>query len=112
TYSIEGATNPTLGGVLANIGQPGVRGLPQRVTFIPGATWRPLGPASAVSIHGRLTSDSVMGYALGLSWQGSGGRWPLGVLARVDTDGGLRRGAFSLGISLGAADRVGLVAST
>jgi hypothetical protein len=112
TYSIEGATALTVGGVIANIGQPVVRSLQQRVTFIPGATWRPLGPASAVSIHARLTSDSVIGYAFGLSWQGSRGRWPPGVLARLDTDGGLRRGAFSLGISLGGPDRVGVVAST
>jgi hypothetical protein len=113
TYSIEGTTALTVGGVISNIGQPVVRGLQQRTTFIPGATWRPLGPASAVSIHARLTSDSVIGYAFGLSWQGSGagGRWPLGVLARLDTDGGLRRGAFSLGLSLGGPDRVGLVAS-
>ena len=112
TYSIEGATALTVGGVITNIGQPVVRGLRQRVTFIPGATWRPLGPASAVSIHARLTSDAVIGYAFGVGWQGSGGSWPLGVLARLDTDGGLRRGAFSLGISLGGPDRVGLVAST
>ena len=112
TYSIEGATALTVGGVIANIGQPVVRGLRQRVTFIPSATWRPLGAASAVSMHARLTSDAVIGYAFGVGWQGSGGRWPLGVLARLDTDGGLRRGAFSLGISLGGPDRVGLVAST
>jgi hypothetical protein len=115
TYSIEGATALTVGGVIANIGQPVVRGLRQRVTFIPGATWRPVGPGSALSIHARLTSDAVIGYAFGVSWQGAGGgggsSWPLGVLARLDTDGGLRRGAFSLGISLGGPDRLGVVAS-
>ena len=104
----------TVGGVVANIGQPVVRGLEQRITFIPGATWRPLGPAAAVSVHSRITPDSIMGYALGLSWQGggSGGRFPIGVLARLDTDGGLRRGAFAVGISIGGPDRVGAVIST
>lgn len=102
----------TLGGVVANIGQPAVRGLQQRLTFVPGVTWRPLGPAAALSVHGRITPDSVMGYAVGLSWQGSGGRFPIGVLARLDTDGGLRRGAFAVGLSIGGRDRVGTVIST
>ena len=31
---------------------------------------------------------------------------------RLDTDGGLRRGAFSLGISVGSQDRIGVVASS
>ncbi len=111
-YTLEGAGALTLGGVIANIGQPVVRGLQQRLTFIPGATWRPLGPSSAFSMHARITPDSVMGYAFGLSWQGSGGRFPIGVLARLDTDGGLRRGAFAVGLSIGGPDRVGMVAST
>jgi hypothetical protein len=111
-YTFEGETALTVGGMIANIGQPLVRGLEQRLTFVPGATWRPLGPAAALSVHARITPDSVMSYALGVSWQGSGGRFPLGVLARVDTDGGLRRGAFSVGISVGGPDRVGTVIST
>lgn len=98
--------------VITNVGQPVVRSLEQRLTFIPGVTWRPLGPASALSMHGRITPDSVMGYAFGLAWQGSGGRFPIGVLARLETDGGLRRGQFSLGISVGGPDRVGAVVST
>lgn len=98
--------------VIANVGQPVVRGLEQRLTFIPGVTWRPIGPASALSMHSRITPDSVMGYAFGLSWQGSGGRFPIGVLARLDTDGGLRRGAFTVGVSVGGPDRVGAVVST
>jgi hypothetical protein len=112
SYAIEGAAALTVGGVVANIGQPMVRGLEQRLTFIPGATWRPLGPAAAFSMHARITPDSVMSYAFGLSWQASGGRYPIGVLARLDTDGGLRRGAFAVGISIGGPDRVGLVVST
>jgi len=112
SYAIEGRAALTVGGVIANIGQPVVRGLEQRLTFIPGATWRPLGPAAAFSLHARITPDSVVSYAFGLSWQGSGGRFPIGVLARLDTDRGLRRGAFALGISVGGPDRVGLVLST
>jgi hypothetical protein len=99
----------TVGGVVANIGQPVVRGLEQRLTIVPGVTWRPLGPAAALSVHARITPDSVMGYAFGLSWQTAGGRLPIGVLARLDTDGGLRRGAFAVGLSIGGPDRVGAV---
>jgi hypothetical protein len=112
SYLIEGGAALMVGGVVANIGQPMVRGLEQRLTFIPGATWRPLGPATALSVHARITPDSVMAYAFGLSWQGSGGRYPIGVLARLDTDGGLRRGAFAVGFSIGGPDRVGAVVST
>jgi hypothetical protein len=100
----------TVGGVIANIGQPSVRGVEQRVTFVPGVTWRPRGLA-ALSAHARITTDSVLSYAFGLSWLGTG-RLPIGVLARLDTDGGFRRGAFSFGISIGGPDRVGVVAST
>jgi len=111
-YTFEGGAALTVGGVIANIGEPVVRSLPQRITYIPGATWRPLGPAAAVSLHARITPDSVLGYAFGLSWQGSGGRFPIGILARLDTDGGLRRGAFAIGVSIGGPDRVGMVVST
>jgi hypothetical protein len=111
-YTFEGGAALTVGGVVANLGQPVVRSLQQRLTFIPGATGRPLGPAAALSLHARITPDSVMGYAFGLSWQGSEGRFPIGVRARLDTDGGLRRGAFAIGIGIGGADRVGLVVST
>ena len=112
SYTIEGATGLTVGGVIANIGQPLVRGLEQRLTFVPGATWRPLGPAAGFSIHARITPDSVLSYAFGVSWQGSGGKLPIGLLARLDTDGGFRRTAFAIGIGIGGPDRVGLVVST
>jgi hypothetical protein len=99
----------TVGGVIVNIGQPVVRSLQQRVTVIPGATWRPLGPAAALSVHARIRTE-VLGYAFSVSWQGVG-RVPMGVLARLDTDGGLRRGAFAVGFSVGGPDRVGVVVS-
>ena len=109
--SYSGVPALTVGGVIMNIGQPAVRGVRQRLTLAPGLTWRPLGPATAVSAHARITPDSVAAYAFGLAWQGSG-RVPLGLLFRLDTDGGLRRGAFSIGLALGGPDRVGVVVST
>ena len=111
----------TVGAAITNIGQPLVRGLEQRLTYVPGVTWRPphLGSSVTLSAHTRITPDSVVAYALGLGWQGGGrGRWevsrrlPIGIFARIDTDGGLRRGAFAVGLSIGGADRVGAVVST
>jgi hypothetical protein len=112
TYS--GNAGLTFGGAVVNVSQPLVRGLRQRLTFTPGATWHPV-PVRAlgISTHARVTPDSVAAYAFGLSWSTAGqGRWPLEIIARLDTDGGLRRGAFALGLSLGNQDRVGLIAST
>jgi hypothetical protein len=100
--------------VATNVGQPIVRGLVQKLTFVPGLTWHP-GPLQAlgVSADARITPDSVASYAFGLSWQiGAASRWPLGLIARLDTDRGLRRGAFAFGFSIGGQDRGGLVATT
>jgi len=109
----------TVGGVVANLGQPTVRGFPQRVTFIPAATLRPLGPDVALSVHARITTAEVVSYSFGLRWRlggggaGSGGpRVPVQLLARLDTDRALRRGAFAFGLSLGGADVVGTVLAT
>ena len=105
----------TVGAVIVNIGQPTVRGLRQPLMYVPAFTWSPNPiPQLAFSAHARITSDSVAAYAFGLNWHPGQGRsrWPLGVVARLDTDGGLRRGAFAFGISLGNQDRIGVVAST
>lgn len=105
----------TVGGVIRNMGQPVVRGIRQRLTFVPGATWQPTAvPAAGLSLHARVTPDSVAAYAFGLRWRTGTvqSRWPLEIIARLDTDGGLRRGAFVLGLSIGHQDRIGAVAST
>lgn len=101
----------TVGLVATNIGQPVVRGLEQHFTFIPGFTWRPTG-AFSFSTDVRITPDSVASYAFGLSWRHGTGSWPLALLARLDTDGDLRRGAFAFGLSLGGRDQFGLVLTT
>lgn len=101
-----------LGLVAANLGQPVVRGLQQRLTYIPALTWRPNPiPAISLSAHARITPDSVVAYAFGLSWGGDA-RLPVGITARLDTDGDFRRGAFVLALSIGGQDRFGAVAST
>lgn len=104
----------TVGAVAANIGQPIVRGLRQRLTFVPGFTWRPPPVAGlALSSAAHLTTDSVESYAFGLAWRtnSANSRWPIEVIARMDTDNGLRRGAFALGFSIGAQNRFGAVAT-
>lgn len=103
-----------LGFVAANIGQPVVRGERQRLTFVPGLTWRPPPLAAlGLSADARITPDSVRSYAFGVSWRaGADRRWPLEIIARLDTDGGLRRGAFAFGLSIGGQDRFGTVVTT
>lgn len=98
----------TVGGVLANIGRPGVRGVDLPFTAVPAVTVAPVGPSLALSVHARLTSDSVLGYAFGARWT-SRGRLPVALLARLDTDGGMRRAAFAFGVSVGLDETVGAV---
>jgi hypothetical protein len=100
----------TLGAVFANIGQPVVRGFRQPFTFEPGVTWR-IGARAAISAHGRIAAAGQGGYAAGMRWGGPT-HAPFGWLARVDTDRHLRRAGFAFGISLGARDAVGLIATT
>lgn len=110
----------TIGMVAANLGQPLVRGLQQRLTYVPGLTWHPNPiPTLGLSAHARITPDSVAAYAVGVSWRtarvspnGIPRRWPIEIIVRLDTDGELRRGAFVLGFSIGAQDRIGAIAST
>lgn len=104
----------TVGAVAANIGQPVVGGQRQRFTFVPGLTWHP-GPIPAVafSTAAHITPDSVASYAFGLSWRTPGASsWPIEIIARLDTDGGLRRSAFVLALSIGGQNRFGAVVST
>ena len=105
----------TVGIVAANFGQPIVRGVRQRLTYVPGLTWHPGPiPAFAFSTDASITPDSVAAYAFGVSWRTSGtsSRWPLEIIARLDTDGGLRRAAFALGLSIGGENRFGAVATS
>ena len=109
------APHPTLttGALVANLGQPVVRGLQQRLTYVPGLTWRPAPiPALALSAAARITPDSVAAFGFGLSWLArTQSRWPIEVITRLDTDGDFRRGAFVLGLSVGGQDRFGAIAT-
>jgi hypothetical protein len=103
-----------LGLVAANLGQPVVRGMRQRLTFIPGLTWHPGRlPGFAFSTDARITPDAVDSYAFGLAWRrGASSRRPVEIIARLDTDDALRRIAFALGFSIGGQNRFGAVATS
>jgi hypothetical protein len=103
----------TVGGVIQDVGQPQVRGILLPVTYVPGATLQLFQHAAAVSALGRITPDSVLGYAFGVRAQlRRGTSLPVGLAARLDTDRSLHRAGFAFGFSIGGPDMAGLVATT
>ncbi len=110
TYALQATVSAS--GVIANLGQPTVRGVRQTLTYMPGLTWRPIGPRAALSAHARFSRDSTReGYAVGARWSAPG-RLALGILAQLDTDHHLRRTALAVGLSVGTRDVLGVVATT
>jgi hypothetical protein len=101
----------TLGGIIANLGEPDVRGITLPLTATPGVTFAPRGPSLVLSAHARVTRDSVLGSALGIRWS-AGTRLPIALLARLDTDGKLHAVAFAFGLSFGRQDMIGTVITT
>ena len=102
----------SLGGVIANVGRPTVRGTTLPVTYVPSSTLQLWDARAALSADGRFTSARVLGYAFGLrATLGAATRVPVGVLARLDTDRTLARAGLTFGVSLGAQDAAGLVAT-
>src|SRR5207249_11946630 len=89
-----------VGGVIANLGQPTVRGVREVLTYIPGASVRPFGPNALFSVAGRITSRAVQSYSFEARWARVATS-PIQLLARLDTDRGLRRGAFAFGLAIG-----------
>ena len=98
------------GGVIQNVGEPTVRGVKLTTTFVPGVSLQPFGAVAVFSAHARATTEAVQGYSI--SARAAFGR--LGALIRLDTDRGLRRSAFALGISIGSrkGDALGTVGTT
>ncbi|HET7295727.1 MAG TPA: hypothetical protein VFI66_01205 [Gemmatimonadales bacterium] len=109
----EGMPVLAIGGVIENIGQPRVRDSTLRITYVPSATLQLLGRRLAVSALGRLTPDAVQGYAFAArATLRQGAKLPLGLTARLDTDGSFHRAGLAFGFSIGAQDAAGLVATT
>jgi len=102
----------TVGGVIENVGQPHVRDSTLRITYVPSATAQLLARRVVLSALGRLTPDRVAGYAFAArAALRQGAHLPIGLSARLDTDGSLRRAGLTFGFSLGSLDAVGLVAT-
>lgn len=99
-----------VGATVANIGQPVVRGLQQKVRFTAGATAAPI-PLLSASAMATANSNGLSGFALTLRAL-FGTSLPLGALARVDTDQRLRRTQFAFGFTVGGADQAGLIGTT
>jgi hypothetical protein len=101
----------SLGGVLANIGQPIVRGDSLRLQLTPAVAVHTTGRGMAILSQATVNSDNIVGFAFGVQATVPL-RLPVRVLARVDTDGDFGRTAFAFGLTVGGLDRVGLLAST
>jgi hypothetical protein len=106
----EPAASVALSAVLRNVRQPVVRGVRQIATIVPSVTLKPFGPRVALSAEGRVTVDSVLGYAVGARLR-SGGHLPLALLVRLDTDQAFHRAALVFGLSVGGRDVFGAAAS-
>lgn len=108
TYRASSAL--ALAGVIANIGEPNVRGLVQRIRYTASANAQ-LFQGFGV---GGLASANPSGFtAFGADLRAAfDPGFPLSFLARMDTDQKFRRTQFAFGISIGALNQVGLVATT
>lgn len=106
----------SIGATVRNIGRPTVRGTTLPVTYVPSVTARLFASRATLSVVGRLSSAELLGYSAGaVVGLREGTRWPLRALARVDVariTQSLRRAGFAFGLSVGAEDLVGAVATT
>lgn len=101
-YRLAGALD--LGAVLANVGQPTVRGTDLRVSWRPAATFH-LGRLAAVQAQADAGNDQLRGFAFGGQLRLGTPRMPLLLNARLDTDRDFKRQAFTFGLTLGGENR-------
>lgn len=97
-------------GVIANIGQPKVREIDQRILYKTSATWQ-VTPGFG---FGALVAANPSGFqAFGVDARAVF-NWsiPVGLVARLDTDQKFRRTGFAFGLSIGGQGQVGLVTTT
>ncbi|HYK10992.1 MAG TPA: hypothetical protein VEV39_09345 [Gemmatimonadales bacterium] len=108
TYQASSAL--TVAGVIANIGEPNVRGLVQRIQYTASANAQVLQGFGV----GALASANPSGFtAFGADMRAAfDPGFPLGVLIRMDTDQKFRRTQFAFGFSIGALNQAGLALTT
>ena len=100
----------TVAGVIANIGQPRVRGLTQRVQYSGSASLQ-VAPGFAVGALAAANPSGFRAFGADLRAQFDPG-FPLGFVLRMDADQKFRRTQFALGISIGGLNQGGAVATT
>ncbi|HYL79525.1 MAG TPA: hypothetical protein VEU07_01865 [Candidatus Acidoferrum sp.] len=100
----------TVAAVIANIGQPRVRGLVQRVRYTGSASLQ-VAPGFALGAVAAANPSGFQVFGADVRAQFDPG-FPLGFVLRMDTDQKFRRTQFALGISIGGFNQVGVVTTT
>lgn len=94
-----------LGGVLANVGQPSVRGTELAVRMRPAITLH--SPQGDVALQGQgdIGTRRLFGFAVGAKVSVPGAPLPIHLTARLDADGTFRRESFTFGVFVGGESR-------
>jgi hypothetical protein len=96
--------------LVANIGEPTVRGIRQELAVIPALTLAPIPRRLTVSAQARQ-GERLEGFAFGAGWT-----WavplPGALFTRLDTDRELRRASFAFGLAVGRGSQAGVVVTT
>ena len=107
--SLKAASPLVLALVIGNIGQPSIRGVDLRVRYTASATWQ-LATGFAVAGLAAANPSGLQGFGLAAHAAFNTGL-PLALVGRLDTDQRFRRQQFALGISIGGANQLALVAT-
>lgn len=105
----KAASSLVIAGVVGNLGEPTVRGLVQRVQYTASATLQ-VAPGFGFGALASANPSGMRAYGVDVRADFDPG-FPLGFIARLDTDQKLRRTQFALGFSIGSGNQVGLVAT-
>ncbi len=92
-----------LGAVLANIGQPSVRGIDLLLSLRPALTLHTPENAFALQTQADFETNGLRGVAFGAAIKLAF----VHLTARLDTNGDLQRESFTFGLSIGGQSRVG-----
>jgi hypothetical protein len=97
-----------LGAVIANIGQPTVRGIGLLALLRPAVNVHTPGGAFALQAQGEVDTYGLRGFAFGTAINLA----PVHITVRLDTNAELQRESFTFGLSVGGETRVGTLATT
>jgi hypothetical protein len=92
-----------LGAVLANIGQPSVRGIDLLLSLRPAVTLHTPESAFAFQAQADIQTNGLRGVAVGTAIKVAF----VHLMARLDTNGDFQRESFTFGLSIGGQSRVG-----